>query len=140
MRFTKLRGKTPGHPSPEWSIVSTVFLLTWLLFVSVSWTEGQKAVPQSTGTAATATETNTLHTVTIKDFEYQPAILTVEVGDTVEWKNGDIVPHTVTAADKSFDSGSIRSGGSWKFVAKKTGAFDYICTFHPNMKAKLIVQ
>jgi len=121
-------------------MVSTVFLLTWLLFASVSWAEGQKTVAQSRRTATTATEANTLHTVTIKDFKYQPTILTVKVGDTVEWKNGDIVPHTVTAADKSFDSGAIGSGGLWKFVAKNSGSFDYTCTFHPNMKAKLIVQ
>ena len=80
------------------------------------------------------------HAVLIKGFKFQPDALTVNVGDTIEWTNGDTVPHTATAADKSFDSGSIAPGGKWTFVAKKTGTFPYICTFHPNMKATLIVK
>ena len=72
--------------------------------------------------------------------KFQPDALTVAVGDSVEWKNNDIVPHNVVAADKSFNSGTIAPGGSWKFVAKKAGTFPYICTLHPNMKAKLVVQ
>jgi plastocyanin len=64
----------------------------------------------------------------------------VKVGDTVEWKNADIVAHTVTAVNKSFDSGVIPSGGTWKLVAKKRGNFNYFCALHPNMKAKLVVE
>jgi len=67
-------------------------------------------------------------------------VLTVSVGDTVEWKNADIVPHTVTALDKSFNSGGIAPGATWKYVAKRAGTFAYGCTPHPNMKAKLIVK
>jgi plastocyanin len=80
------------------------------------------------------------HTILIGGFKYQPDTLTVSAGDTVEWQNNDIVPHTVTATDKSFSSGAIRPGATWKFVAKKTGNFPYVCTPHPNMHGKLIVQ
>jgi plastocyanin len=89
---------------------------------------------------ATATAAHTLHTVTIKGLKYLPPILAVEVGDAVEWKNADIVSHTVTAVNKNFDSGVILPGGAWKLVAKKRGNFNYFCTLHPNMKAKLVVQ
>jgi plastocyanin len=64
----------------------------------------------------------------------------VKVGDTIEWKNADIVPHTVTAVDKSFDSDAIGTGRSWKSIVRTAGDFDYFCTLHPNMRAKLIVQ
>jgi plastocyanin len=80
------------------------------------------------------------HTVSISGFKYQPDILTVNVGDTVEWRNADIVPHTVTAVDKSFSSGSIAPGTTWRFVAKRAGVFPYTCTPHPNMKGKLVVR
>lgn len=93
--------------------------------------------------AAVQTPTTKSHAVLIKGFKYQPDVLTVNVGDTVEWTNGDIVPHTVTAVDKndkSFNSGSIAPGATWKFVAKKAGTFNYGCTPHPNMKAKLVVR
>jgi plastocyanin len=87
------------------------------------------------------TANTTVKTVLIDHFKYQPDTLTVNVGDTVEWKNVDIVPHTVTAADrKSFDSGGIANGASWRFTPCKRGTYGYFCTLHPNMKAKLIVQ
>ena len=90
------------------------------------------AQPQSHGVQS--------HTVVISGFKFQPDVLTVHVGDTIEWKNADIVPHTVTAVDRSFNSGGIAPGAKWKFVAKKAGTFPYACLPHPNMRAKLIVQ
>ena len=80
------------------------------------------------------------HTVEIHNFAYQPADLTVNAGDTIVWKNTDIVSHTVTAADGSFDSGEIKAGKSWKLLAKKTGTFAYACSPHPNMRGKLTVK
>ena len=80
------------------------------------------------------------HIVTISGFEFIPETLTVKAGDTVIWKNEDIVPHTVTTEGKGFDSKSIESKASWKHTAKKAGAYSYICAFHPTMKAKLIVR
>ena len=79
------------------------------------------------------------HTVLIQAVSYQPARLTVQRGDTVVWVNKDPIPHTVTAAG-SFDSKSIEVGGSWQYKAVKPGAYDYICTFHPNMKGTLTVE
>jgi plastocyanin len=120
-------------------MVSTGFLVAVLFLASGPWPDGQKAAAQSRK-AATKRADQKRPTVMIKDMKYQPPILTVKVGSTVEWKNADIVAHSVTAVDNSFDSRIIAPGGSWKFVAKKVGSFDYICTLHPNMRAKLIVQ
>jgi plastocyanin len=83
-------------------------------------------------------------TVVIAEFKFEPAAVTVHAGDTVEWKNGDIVPHRATADGEAqkpaFDSGTIDTGAAWRYVARKKGTFNYSCTFHPNMKGKLIVQ
>jgi plastocyanin len=54
--------------------------------------------------------------------------------------NRDAFPHTVTAADKSFDSSSMDAGKQWVLVATKAGHFDYLCRFHPTMKGGLDVQ
>jgi plastocyanin len=81
------------------------------------------------------------HTVRIDRFLFEPPVLTVHVGEIVEWKNAGSVPHTATSTDgKTFDSGSIASGRSWRFKAVKKGTFNYVCTLHPNMKGKVIVQ
>jgi len=83
-------------------------------------------------------------TVVIRDFKFEPATLTVDAGDTVEWKNDDIVPHTVTADGEgqktAFDSGTIQTGAAWRSVARNKGTYNYTCTLHPNMEGKLIVQ
>ena len=79
-------------------------------------------------------------TVMIHNFAFQPAELTVNVGDTIVWKNTDIVSHTVTAADGSFDSGEIKPGKNWKLVVAKRGVIAYGCTPHPNMHGKLAVK
>lgn len=80
-----------------------------------------------------------VHTVSIDAVAYVPQTLTVHQGDTVRWVNKDPFPHTVTAKGV-FDSGSIAAGGSWRFVARKPGVYDYICTLHPNMKGTLRVE
>lgn len=81
------------------------------------------------------------HTVVISGSQFQPATLTVNAGDTVEWKNSDIIPHTATSTDSTtFDSGRIEVGASWKYGANKRGKFNYECTFHPNMQGQLVVK
>jgi plastocyanin len=77
------------------------------------------------------------HLVEMQTTGFAPAELTVAEGDTVVWRNGDIVPHTATAAGK-FDSGSVAAGGEWRWVAT-AGDFAYLCTFHPTMKGTLKV-
>jgi plastocyanin len=79
------------------------------------------------------------HTVTIEGMKFQPAVITVKRGDTVVWRNLDIVPHTATAKGL-FDSGAITNGKSWSHVVTKAGRHDYDCTYHPGMKAAVVVQ
>jgi plastocyanin len=79
------------------------------------------------------------HTVTIGDMTFTPQTLTVAAGDTVVWVNTDLVPHTATSPDGVFDSKSIAPNASWRYTARKKGAYAYTCTFHPTMKAMLRV-
>jgi plastocyanin len=82
-------------------------------------------------------------TVAIRDFKFEPATVTVHEGDTVEWKNDDSVPHTATAdggvQEATFDSGSIRTGAAWRYIAGKKGTYNYTCTFHPKMIGKKMI-
>ena len=93
-----------------------------------------------TSTVETSPLATTIYTVDIKQLKFLPEVLVVHPGDKVQWNNLDIVPHTVTA-DKAFDSGSIAVTGTWTLEApSKKGGYVYTCSFHPNMKAKLVVQ
>jgi plastocyanin len=93
----------------------------------------------SMGPAAAADAPKAL-TVAIDGTTFQPATLTVKVGDSVTWVNKDPFPHTVTSAAGGFDSHEIDSGKSWKYTAIKKGEFAYVCIFHPTMKATLKVE
>ena len=69
-----------------------------------------------------------------------PGDITVKKGATVTWTNKDTYPHTVTSDDgTSFSSGTMATGAVFSYTAKTVGSFTYHCTFHSNMKGKLIV-
>jgi plastocyanin len=54
--------------------------------------------------------------------------------------NTDLFPHTATADDKAFDSGSVAPSGTWDLVAEKPGTYAYRCAVHPTMKGTITVQ
>ena len=76
--------------------------------------------------------------VAIKNMKFSPATIEIKKGDTVEWKNDDITPHTATSA--TFDSASIAPEASWRHTFTEAGIFPYLCTFHPDMKAAVSVK
>jgi len=84
------------------------------------------ACAPSTGEAET-------HIVEISGMAFTPAALDVAVGDTVTWINRDVVPHTATAENGAWDSGSLGQGEEWSLVVETAGSVDYRCAFHPQM-------
>ncbi len=72
--------------------------------------------------------------------DYEVNVLTVPVGTTVTWTNQDEQIHTVTDVNGGFDSGFLREGESWSFTFDTPGEFEYFCTPHPWMRAKVIVE
>lgn len=104
------------------------------------WTLGSLALAAAGG-AACARRAPRSHAVAIHDFVYEPATVTVAVGDTVVWTNADFVPHTATARDTLWDSKEIAgSGGAWRLVARRPGRHAYHCTYHPNMRGTVEVR
>ncbi len=75
--------------------------------------------------------------IEIRDFLFDPAQLEVLPGDGITWINRDIVPHTVTAIDGSWDSGSLKRGEEWSILIDAGMEPEYYCLFHPMMKARL---
>lgn len=75
--------------------------------------------------------------IEIRDFAFVPDQPAVSPGDIVVWKNLDIVPHSVTANDESWDSGLIEAGGTWETVITEEMALAYYCRYHPAMAAML---
>ena len=54
------------------------------------------------------------------------------------WVNHGAVPHTATAADGAWDSGTLAAGGSWSRAFPEAGGGEYACAFHPGMTGHLV--
>jgi plastocyanin len=68
---------------------------------------------------------------------FQPAELTVHIGETVEWENQDLVSHTTTSNTGVWDSGPLAPDEKFTFVFNALGDFPYHCSFHPEMTGVL---
>lgn len=92
--------------------------------------EGEEATesePAPSGEAAKSEK------VDIVEFTYQPDPVVVQVGGKVIWQNQDTAPHTATADDGSFDTGTIEKGKIGSETFKEAGTFTYFCEIHPTM-------
>lgn len=79
------------------------------------------------------------HHVEIQNFLFVPNTIDVKPGDIVTWTNRDIVPHTATASDKSWDTGLINKDESKSVVVSAEMDSNYLCLFHPAMVGKVVV-
>src|SRR5512137_1180295 len=77
--------------------------------------------------------------VKIVDFAFEPADVTIKVGDTVTWTNTGSSEHTTTSGtttggvrhpDGQWDSGSLVTGRTFSHTFTKAGVFPYYCNIH----------
>ena len=77
---------------------------------------------------------------------FVPSSVTINVGDTVEWTNGDTAAHTITAGSPAdgpsgvFDSSLVMGGASFAYKFDKAGSYDYFCMVHPWMVGNVSVN
>jgi plastocyanin len=94
----------------------------------------------SAAKAAPSPEPSPVSTIHIKNFAFVPDTVTIHPGSTVRFVQDDETPHTVTAADHSFDSGNLNQKDTWKHTFAKEGTYKYLCSYHPYMKGTVIVK
>jgi len=90
-------------------------------------------------TGAPAAAGKVVHAV-MQNLAFTTPKLEIAAGTAVEWKNEDQVAHTVTANDKSFDSGTIEAGAVWRHTFDRPGSYPYFCTLHPFMTGTVVVR
>jgi plastocyanin len=76
--------------------------------------------------------------VTIDNFSFSPATITIPTGTAVRWTNRDDIPHTV--ASDLFKSKALDTDQTFSYTFTKPGTYTYFCSIHPKMTAKIIVQ
>ncbi|MDJ0463836.1 cupredoxin domain-containing protein [Streptomyces sp. H27-C3] len=104
---------------------------------SPSTSSSEVAPSSSAGTTA-----STSMTVTIKDFKFSPARITVAPGQKITVINQDSSPHTLTAEEgKEFDTGNLAKGKRATITAPRTkGEYAFLCSIHPSMTGTLTVR
>ena len=84
------------------------------------------------GTAAAA--------VTIDNFTFTPAVLTVPVGTAVTWTNHDDIPHTVVRPGPAPRSPVLDTGDHFTITFAAAGTYAYFCSLHPHMQGTVVVK
>jgi plastocyanin len=85
---------------------------------------------------STAASTN----VSIVNYTFSPATVTINVGDTVIWTNQDSVNHTTTSNTRIWDSHNLGKSATFQFTFNQAGTFPYFCDRHEYMTGTVIVQ
>src|SRR5207237_10495680 len=80
------------------------------------------------------------HVITIQNFKFVPAKLAVFSGDTIVFRNLDVVPHSAVDDAGHFDSHAIDNSKTWTYRVPRPGTLTYHCAQHPVMKGELDVQ
>jgi hypothetical protein len=76
--------------------------------------------------------------VLIRGKAFNPPETRIRPGDDVTWTFSDREAHTVTADNKSFDSGP-RKDGEFRLRFDQPGSYSYHCEIHPDMHGRVLV-
>jgi plastocyanin len=103
---------------------------------------GDTAANAPQGEGAVRTASVEPRQISIDNFRYVPDTLTVPAGTKVTWTNHDDMPHTVTSTGKPrvLDSDAMDTDDHFSHVFDEPGTYDYLCTVHPKMSGRVIVE
>jgi plastocyanin len=76
-------------------------------------------------------------TVVVSDMSFSSDTLTVEAGTTVTWVFEDVMPHNVVGDDFASE---IMETGSFTHTFTDPGTYPYVCTLHPTMEGRVVVE
>jgi plastocyanin len=79
--------------------------------------------------------------ISIDNFSFTPATLTVKAGTTVTWTNKDDIPHGIASSNNAFKkSGALDTDDGYSFTFTTPGTYQYFCYLHPHMVGSIVVE
>lgn len=83
--------------------------------------------------------------VKIAKMKFQTPEVKVKVGDAVTWTNTEALPHNVhfkpgAGVEKDIEGPMLRANETYSVKFNAAGTYNYICTPHPFMTGKVIVE
>jgi plastocyanin len=113
-----------------------LFVLGWTAFLACLAIMASRA----RATVTAADDKAAIATVKMINFTYSPDPLTVPAGTTVRWVNYDDDQHNVVSDDKSFKSKLLDKNQEYSYTFAKKGTYRYICSIHPKMIGRVVVE
>jgi amicyanin len=116
-------------------------LASMVLAATLAGCGGSSSGGAGAGSAPTTVASGTA-TVTIQGFAFHPSTLTVTSGTKVTFVQQDAVPHDVSGQGGAtfVNSPALNKGQSYTVTFTKAGTYNYICSIHPRMQGKVVVQ
>jgi plastocyanin len=90
-------------------------------------------------TAASAAPFGATSGVSIQNFSYVPASVTINAGDSVRWTNLDSASHSAKGVDNSWSTAILQQGGTATVAFNVAGTFQYFCGVHGAGMAGTVV-
>ncbi|ACS40532.1 amicyanin [Methylorubrum extorquens] len=83
--------------------------------------------------------------VKIAKMKFQTPEVRIKAGSAVTWTNTEALPHNVhfksgPGVEKDVEGPMLRSNQTYSVKFNAPGTYDYICTPHPFMKGKVVVE
>ena len=78
-----------------------------------------------------------VHTIAMQSMRFGAVPANIKAGDTILWVNQDVVPHTATATDRSFEV-ILAPRRSARTIVRRTGTIQFYCRYHPGMRSALV--
>ncbi len=114
-------------------IILGVIIIGGVIFLS---TKQNTNAPTASPTTAGVTGTS----ISIKNYQFDPASLIVKKGATVIWTNNDAAPHIVGGDQNAWSAGpTMKQGDTYAHTFGTVGTFEYHCAIHPNMRGTIVV-
>jgi len=78
--------------------------------------------------------------VSIANFAFVPAQITIAPGQSVTWTNNDGAPHGLAFKDGAKGEDLMLPGATFSRTYDKPGSYDYACAVHPYMTGRVVVR
>lgn len=140
-RARRKKGRRPRRWKPSrillWIGVGSLLALALLVgFLAFTDGEGQ---PRRRVRQQPVVSDEASVSIDVLDNDFSPRNLTVRPGAEVVWEFGGDLPHTVSAYDDAFESGTLSPGDKYTVTFDEAGEYEYYCKLHHAMQGTVVV-
>jgi LPXTG-motif cell wall-anchored protein len=106
--------------------------------------KAEVSAPTPAGSTQTRTKNasaraSATRTVAMRDIKFKPPNITIDPGDTVQWRNDDPERHNALGENGSFETPVIDKGETSSHTFNRKGSYPYFCSIHAGMEGRITV-